>query len=159
MLNTFIKECHPDVTDIFLFSDGPSSQFKNKFMVSLLRTLNQQLGLRISWHYFATSHGKGAVDGIGASVKRSVWTAVSTRKVGSVVDAKSFAGVARRFCNKINVILISAKEIQVQCKELKLDKCFDEATAIPGISKFHCMFVDPKIAKRSEMSLTLQWKT
>jgi len=143
VLNTFVKLRHPDVTEVFLFSDGPSSQFKNKFMVSLLRTFNQQLGLRISWHYFATSHGKGAVDGIGAAVKRSVWTAVSTRKVESVIDAKAFADVAKRFSHKVDVTLITAKEIQVKCEELMLDKCFDEATVIPGISKFHCMYVDP----------------
>lgn len=97
VLNTFLKENHPDVTDVYLFSDGPSSQFKNRFMVKLLLTLNHQLGIRISWHYFATSHGKGAVDGIGASVKRSVWMAVSTRKVVYVISAKAFADAAQQF--------------------------------------------------------------
>jgi len=27
----------------------------------------------LEWNYFATSHGKGAVDGVGAVVKRKVW--------------------------------------------------------------------------------------
>ncbi|KXJ09468.1 THAP domain-containing protein 2 [Exaiptasia diaphana] len=131
VLNTFLKENHPHVTDVYLFSEGPSLQFKNKFMVKLLLTLNHQLGIRISWHYFATSHGKGAVDGIGASVKRSVWLAVSTRKVVSVVSAKAFAEAAQQFCTKIRITLITAKEMKEKCQELKLHECFDKATAIP----------------------------
>lgn len=36
--------------------------------------------IEISWSFFATSHGKGAVDGIGATVKRSVWTQINILK-------------------------------------------------------------------------------
>ncbi|KAJ8353675.1 hypothetical protein SKAU_G00212420 [Synaphobranchus kaupii] len=32
------------------------------------------------WHFFATSHGKGAVDGVGGTVKHAVSTAVISRQ-------------------------------------------------------------------------------
>ena len=38
-------------------------------MVQLLHTFQKNLGARISWHYSATSHGKGAVDGVGGTLK------------------------------------------------------------------------------------------
>ena len=60
-------------------------------MVQLLHTFQKNLGARISWHYSATSHGKGAVDGVGGTTKRTAWSAVSTRKVESGTSAKSFA--------------------------------------------------------------------
>ena len=62
--------------------------------------------MSIEWHYFVTSHGKGVVDGIGGTVKRMVWNAVSTRKVCTVTDAKTFAEVAKSVCNTINVVYI-----------------------------------------------------
>jgi hypothetical protein len=56
---------------------GPSSQFKNRFLVAAISSLQEKHKINIIWNYFATSHGKGPVDGIGGSVKRQVWMDVS----------------------------------------------------------------------------------
>ena len=32
--------------------------------------------IKVNWHLFGTSHGKGMIDGIGGTVKRTVWCAV-----------------------------------------------------------------------------------
>ena len=53
-------------------SDGPASEFKNKFMVKLLHHLSLKFQRTFMWKYSATSHGKGIVDGIGGNVKRLV---------------------------------------------------------------------------------------
>lgn len=37
--------------------------------------------IEIEWNFFATSHGKGACDGIGGSVKRSAYRASLQRPV------------------------------------------------------------------------------
>lgn len=50
------------------FSDGAASQFKQRFLFCSLTLL----GRRITWNFFATSHGKGPVDGIGGTAKRQV---------------------------------------------------------------------------------------
>ena len=61
------------VKSVSIRSDGPSSQFKNHYIAASLHALEKQ-GIKILWNFFATSHGKGPVDGIGGSVKRHVWT-------------------------------------------------------------------------------------
>ena len=35
----------------------------------------------IRWNFFATSHGKGAVDGVGRVLKRRAWNKVKARQV------------------------------------------------------------------------------
>ena len=35
----------------------------------------------ISWNFFATSHGKGAVGGVGGVLKRRAWNKVKARQV------------------------------------------------------------------------------
>ena len=34
----------------------------------------------MNWRFFASGHGKGAVDGIGATAKKMLWTAIMSRK-------------------------------------------------------------------------------
>ncbi len=38
----------------------------------MVKPLREDLGKEVSWSYFATSHGKGVVDGIGGSSKRII---------------------------------------------------------------------------------------
>ena len=136
VLNGIIKEANPAVARVDVFSDGPSSQFKNKFVASFLSGLKARTGLNVKWHYFATSHGKGAVDGIGGTVKRSVWTLVSTRKVSVVDNAEDFAKAAREHGNlSTKIIFISEKQINSEYSK----STFDTAPTVPGISKAHCL--------------------
>lgn len=137
VLDRFVKQRHPEVTTAYIFSDGPSSQFKNKYIVSILPTLDKIV--HVQWNYFATSHGKGAVDGIGGTLKRLVWNAVSSRKVPAVTDARSFYNVASVLNSAVAVSLIEKKAISEKAAELDITKCFKEAVALPGISRFHCI--------------------
>ncbi len=57
--------------------------------------------LRVQWHFFATSQGKGAVDGVGGTVKRAVNTDVLCRQTVLVTDAASFVASARKSCPNI----------------------------------------------------------
>ena len=55
---------------ILYFSDGAASQYKNrKNFLNLCHHLSD-FGIPAEWHFFATSHGKGACDGLGGTVKR-----------------------------------------------------------------------------------------
>ena len=138
VVNNFVGKSFLQVQVVNIFSDGPSSQFKNKFMAGFYHTL-QRKGLRIKRHFFATSHSKGVVDGLGGTVKRMVWGAVSTRKVSNVQDAVTFAKIAVQFCNSVNIQLCLKKDIDDYSSCIELDRCFEQATPIPGISKIHCI--------------------
>lgn len=68
-----IQEKHPQVKQLHIFSDGAASQLKNKFTWKNLSTTLKELfpTMRIEWHYFATSHGKGAVDRVYSAIRWS----------------------------------------------------------------------------------------
>ena len=66
-----LKTEHPEITDIHFFSDGPTTQYRNKVNFYLLTTFLQQLGFLCgTWNFFESGHGKGAPDAIGGAVKR-----------------------------------------------------------------------------------------
>ncbi|PFX27318.1 Sentrin-specific protease 1 [Stylophora pistillata] len=141
VLETLVKQKHPEVTKAYIFSDDPSSQFKNKYIVSILSKLAKIV--QVQWNYFATSHGKGAVDGTGGTIKRLVWNAVQSRRAPPVTDAKSFHEVATKLNSSVSVHLMEKKEIRDRATSLGLSKSFKEAVALPGISRFHC--IEPQI--------------
>lgn len=69
---TDIRLKFPKVDTIHFWSDGPSKQYKNKNNFSLLCSVPPTLGFKkTTWNFFPTSHGKGAPDGIGGTVKRT----------------------------------------------------------------------------------------
>ncbi|KAJ8882128.1 hypothetical protein PR048_018616 [Dryococelus australis] len=58
---------------IKIFWDATAYQFKNKYTVSNISYINEEFSVIDQWYLFASSHGKGAVDGLGAGVKSRVW--------------------------------------------------------------------------------------
>lgn len=76
-------------------------------MCQLLPYYKEKFSLsNISWNFFATSHGKGSVDGIGGSAKRMVWQQVISRKV-RVNNATDFHNVIREKNSKIQTIIFN----------------------------------------------------
>lgn len=55
---------------VYYFSDGAASQYKNRKNFVNLCLHEEDFGLKAEWHFSATSHGKGACDGVGGTVKR-----------------------------------------------------------------------------------------
>ena len=67
---------------VHIFSDGAASQFKQRYLFSNLHKWETKFGVVLKWHFFATSHGKGVVDGLGGTAKRVVWDRI---RAGTVV--------------------------------------------------------------------------
>lgn len=66
-----IKENSPDVNVIHFFSDGPTSQYRQKNNFYLLTHFTKQYNLQSSsWSFFESGHGKSVADGIGGCIKR-----------------------------------------------------------------------------------------
>ena len=59
-----------NINDVVFWSDGPQNQFKNQFMANSIPFLVKRHSVKITWKFFAASHGKGPVDGIASAVKR-----------------------------------------------------------------------------------------
>ena len=62
---------------------------------------------------------------------------MSTRKVSNVHDAVTFGKIAAQFCKSVNIQLCLNKDVDDYSSRPELDKCFEQATPIPGISKIH----------------------
>lgn len=117
------------IQEISIWSDGPSSQFKNRYIAFLISKLCLRYNLKsMQWNYFCTSHGKGPVDGVGAAVKRGVRDAVKSRAC-SVQSASEFVNVAKQFTPKITLLIGSIVE--------GLFHDVESAPAVPGIKSFH----------------------
>lgn len=68
-----IKVLIPAVEEVVFFSDNCAGQFKSKYRVSNICFSKHDFAIPISeWNFFAASHGKEAVDGVGGCVKRAV---------------------------------------------------------------------------------------
>ena len=129
------------IKKVDIFSDGPSSQFKNQYVFNYLPSLYEQYNLDcLNWKFFATSHRKGAVDGIGGAVKRNVWMETLSRQE-VVISLEDFCQVAMKKDGKVEVIAVSAEEIETCADEIALDDIFAASTSVDSIKKMHYVTV------------------
>lgn len=133
-LISHLKKIYPDVKKISIFSDGCTSQFKNRFILSSLPMLENITKLKITWSFFATAHGKGAVDAIGGTIKRIVWYGIKSRKI-NIVDAKGFADYAIKKLEGIHIFFVDKKKIEQNSKDFK--KICENAKQINKILTLH----------------------
>ena len=69
----FLKELLPaglHSKKIIYFFGGAASQYKNRKNFQNLSHHKDDFRVKAEWHFSATSHGKGACDGLGGTVKR-----------------------------------------------------------------------------------------
>ena len=125
---------NPQLKTINIFSDGASSQFKQWYLFSNLHEWETDFGVQLVWNIFATSHC--TVDGIGGTLKRSVWRVVRAG-TKSPIDAASYAGIATQRNTNINAVYISSEEIKLHSD--KKSALWDTALAIPNTQKLHCI--------------------
>jgi len=74
MLLAYFRTEIDNFDKVVLFSDGATSQFKQKYILDYMTHFENLKA--VTWNFFATSHGKGAVDGVGGVLKRLARTQV-----------------------------------------------------------------------------------
>lgn len=119
-----------------IWSDGPSSQFKNKYIAAMLVQLEEKFGIQIIWNYFATSHGKGCVDGIGATAKCVVRNHVKARDC-IVNSAAEFVAAFKRTESAIQVEEVTEDEFGTINENLNSAEIYKNAKNIRDISSAH----------------------
>ena len=50
VVNSLIRMSYPQIKVVDIFSDGPNSQFKNRYMANFYRIL-QRKAMKIKWHF------------------------------------------------------------------------------------------------------------
>lgn len=113
---------------IKFWSDGCSSQFRSQYTFYMMTKFPVEYN--IEWHYFQANHGKGAVDGIGGTIKNSVFRRVLSKEV-VISGPEHFATFADSILPSINVKFIQAAESGFD------DECRNEARPVPGTLKVH----------------------
>lgn len=129
--------CDQNIKFLNIWSDGPSSQFKNKFVAATIPALQKHHNMKITWNYFATSHGKGPVDGIGGSVKRQVRNEV-IKKDETVLNAFQFVKVCQKV-SKVKLIHMTDDDINEKNQQLHANVVFENAPVVKGIKKIHAI--------------------
>ena len=132
-----LKATYPDITKVNFISDGAASQFKQKFLFTNLTFMEEVHHIKVVWNFFATSHGKGVVDGIGGHVKRLVWIASMTGT--RVINSETFADIAASRAPNIKVMHISSVEIEQKCLSDGLNERWDGIIPIPATHQIHCV--------------------
>jgi hypothetical protein len=52
------------------FPDGSAAQYRNRKKLLNITCHIEEFGVPAEWHFFVTSHGKSACDGVGVTLKR-----------------------------------------------------------------------------------------
>lgn len=136
----YLKQSY-GIEHVSVFSDGCAAQFKNKYTLSNLRYMKEDYGVTGEWHFFATSHGKGAVDGIGGLLKRIVWNGVKSRKT-VIQTALDFYSYAKNKVNHVSLFYIPQADI-IDCQP-GLNQRWSNIRSIKGLQSNHFFKVEDK---------------
>ena len=138
ILKDFVSKNDISTVDkLIIWSDGPSSEFKNKFCTGKLLFELSNVVKKVSyWKYFATSHGKGVCDGIGGTLKaRASEHARGKHRDNVVIQSYTeFFDIVKQYVPKITLFLLSKEEVEEITDK---DKPWDDTIPIPGVSQLH----------------------
>ena len=147
---TEIKTKFPAVNFVHFFSDGPSTQYRQKGNFFLLATEIYHFGFTgASWNFHESGHGKGILDAIEGSVKRSTDELVKQGK--DILDANSFVEGVTGVGTRIQIYKVDAETID------RLEKQIQRQTlqTVQGTLKIHqVVTVNPTEIKVRDVSCT-----
>lgn len=148
----FIKENIVKIRKIIYFSDGAGAQYKNKKNFANLTHHVKDFGLAAEWHFFPTSHGKGACDGLGGTLKRLAARTSLQRKDNPIQTPKELFEWASKSLPNISVEYVTNKEYDAE--EKKLEARFKNSITVKGTLSYHCIIpISQKKAKVKRFSL------
>ena len=132
-----VKNIVPQVTKIHYFTDGCAAQYKNRFNFVNVCHHEEDFGIKCEWNFFATSHGKGACDGIGGTVKRAAYKESLRRPYANqILDVEAlYEYLSGSFASSIDFIHVTRSkvaEVRLATKER-----FAEAVVIRGTQGYH----------------------
>ena len=84
-----IKAVIPQMKKLHIYTDGPTSQYRNKQIFNTVSNFQVIYGVDCTWNYYEVGHGKSACDGLGGRVKRLADEAVCSGKV-TITGPKDF---------------------------------------------------------------------
>ena len=121
---------------IYYFSDGAASQYKNRKNFINLCFHEADFGVPAEWHFSATSHGKGACDGVGGTVKRLAARASLQRPYEQqIMTPRQLFEWAIENVPATIFSYCSSEDYKIE--EQLLEERFQQSRTIPGTRKLH----------------------
>lgn len=111
-LNPILQALPETIENIHFVSDGPVTQYRNKYMFFFLACVFQKIYSNVynyTWNYHEAGHGKGAPDGVGAVCKRT-----ADKLVATGTDISSLAELVKAIednCKGIKTFIITNENI------------------------------------------------
>ena len=133
---THLRQKLPIIRQVFFFSDGCSGQYKNFKNLTNLSFHKVDFGFSAEWHFFATSHGKNACDGVGGTIKRAAAHASLQRPLSNqILTPKQLYDFASQELKGILCFYVSSNDIEMN--RSMLESRFTKRKTIPGTRSHH----------------------
>lgn len=109
----YARSWNSNINELYIKTDSPLSQYRNKFSLTMILLGKQLFGLDIVWDFLETGHGKGPCDGVGGAVKSRADRLV--KLTGSIKTAHELYDKMRETNTNIKVIYLSQEEYKEAC--------------------------------------------
>ncbi|XP_053620562.1 uncharacterized protein LOC128681045, partial [Plodia interpunctella] len=127
----YAKESYPEISVIHFFSDGPTSQYRQKKIFFLLNLFTCKLNLNYStWSFSESGHGKSVADGVGGSVKRQLDRRVSYGC--DITNATDAYKVLSKSMKTVKCFYVNDTDSRNICKLIP-----SNIATVPGTMKLH----------------------
>ena len=135
----FLKSTHDAVTKIYYFSDGCGGQYKNRKNFLNLCFHFTDFGILAEWHFFATSHGKNACDGVGGVVKRTAARCSLQRVMSAdtILTPRQLYDFSVQSHPNMHFSYVTNDDYNVITGSELLKSRFEEAITVAGTLKLH----------------------
>ena len=130
----YLTDKNPKLEKVIMVSDGATAQYKNYKNIASLLKFKKMYNLDAEWHFSASCHGKGAVDGIGATIKKNARNA-SIRNRESIRNAAELHTWTERHMPNVKTFLVMSET--VKRGEPDFESMIDGTRKIIGIRDYH----------------------
>ena len=119
---------------IVFISDSPTKQYRNRYIASLLEDLVDTYPeeITVKWIYLESGHGKGAADGVGATVKSKL-KKITARDDNADFSAEELKNSYQEEDQNVRVITYSKDDVD----NIKKSSIYTNAVAKKGIASCH----------------------
>ena len=135
--HTFERLAKQDIKKLYIVSDSPVSQYRNKYIVHLVSETAVKYNMTIEWIYLEAGHGKGVADGIGATIKKLITDQIAFNRDVICQNAEQVLHLIK---GHTNVKLSCYKSEDILKYESILPK---SSYKVPGIASFHQICYTP----------------
>lgn len=127
----YLQSTHPQVSTLHFFSDGPCTQYKQKGNFYLFSTELARRGLNGgTWNFFEASHGKGAPDGVGGTLKRTADKLVSNGR--DIPDAYELYKALTETSTTVKLFYVGSEAV-----EKAIERMPGQIPPVPSTMKTH----------------------